>query len=71
VQSRHHGQRAQLRFLPQGDEVAQVRPHQSSPRKSLFRNSKEIAKPAVFVQPTVLSELARSETGRTILRQNK
>jgi hypothetical protein len=39
------------------------------PRKSLFRYSKEITKPAVFVQPITLLELAGSETDRTILRK--
>ena len=36
------------------------------PRKSLFSDSKEITKPAVFAQPITLLELARSETDRTI-----
>ena len=37
-------------------------------RKSLRRDSKEITKPAIFAQPITLLELARSKTGRTILR---
>jgi hypothetical protein len=39
------------------------------PRKSLFKDSKEITKPAVFAQPITLLELARSKTDRTILRK--
>ena len=42
---------------------------QFRPRKSLFSDSKEITKPAVFAQPVTLLELAQSETGRTILRK--
>ena len=37
-------------------------------RKSVFSDSKEITKPAVFAQPLTLLELARSDTERTILR---
>ena len=39
------------------------------PRKSLFSDSKEITKPAVFAQPITLLELARIETKHTILRK--
>jgi hypothetical protein len=39
-------------------------------RKSLFSDSKEITKPAVFAQPITLLELARSETDCTILPQD-
>jgi hypothetical protein len=39
------------------------------PRKSLFRDSKEITNPAVFAQPITLLELAQSETDLTILRK--
>jgi hypothetical protein len=39
------------------------------PRKSLFSDSKEITKPAVFAQPFTLLELARRETDRTMLRK--
>ena len=42
---------------------------QFRPQKSLFSDSKEITKPAVFAQPVTLLELAQSETGRTILRK--
>jgi hypothetical protein len=39
------------------------------PRKSGFSDSKEITKPSVFAQPITLLELARNETGRTILHE--
>jgi formate hydrogenlyase transcriptional activator len=40
------------------------------PRKGLFSDSKEIAKPAVFAQRITLSALARMETDGTILRES-
>ena len=39
------------------------------PQKSVFSDSKETTKPAVFAQPLTLLELARSETKHTILRK--